>query len=92
MPRLSFKSSFLVLAVTFITLFMVPFLLTQGSIFVQWIVLICSSMIIGMTIAYAHCFIETKIGRGATFWKLTSVIAVLIFIIEFFLFGLGIYL
>lgn len=92
MPRLSFKSSFLVIAVTFITLFAVPFLLQHVSVFVQWIVLFCSSIIIGMTIAYAHCFIETKLGRGPIFWKLTSIISVLVFIIEFFLFGLGIYL
>jgi len=92
MPKLSFKSSFLVISVTFIILFMVPFLLALLPTVMQWLTLMISSGIVGMTIAYAHCFIETKRGMGSVFWKLSAIVAILVFIVEFFLFGLGIYL
>lgn len=92
MPKLSFKSSLLVISVTFIILFMVPFLLELVPPLMQWLTLMISAGIVGMTIAYAHCFIETKRGIGSVFWRLSVIIAVLVFILEFFLFGLGIYL
>lgn len=92
MPKLSLKSSFLVIGVTFIVLFTVPFLLEQVQQVGQWLVLIISAMSVGTSIAYAHYFIETKRGIGSGFWKLTGIITLLVFIVEFFLFGLGIYL
>lgn len=92
MPKLSLKSSFLVIGVTFIVLFTVPFLLEQVQQVGQWLVLIASAMSVGLSIAYAHYFIETKRGIGSGFWKLAGIITLLVFIVEFFLFGLGIYL
>lgn len=91
-PRLSFKSALLVLTIAFATLFGVPFALEGAPVLVQWLVLMISSLLIGATIAYAHCFVETKKRLGQTFWLLLGVTSTLVFIIEFFLFGLGIYL
>lgn len=92
MPKIGFKSSFLILGVTFIVLFAVPFLLERFSPGIQWLVLILSSLLIGATIAYACCFIETEKRIGSSFWVLLGISSLFIFIIEFFLFGLGIYL